>query len=87
MKIGQKVQLRPSYAKWHLENPEIYFNTAGNCYGQYDAEMLLHLMCCFGVPIEGQVDGHGSEGCFHVVWKCVRVSASYYVERKHVWLK
>lgn len=80
--INQKVQLKPSYAKWHLDNPEIY-GFKGALLDLYESETLLHLVCCLGEPVYGKIIAKGNSGCWLVQWKVGNLSAKYYVDRHH----
>lgn len=69
MKIGQKVQLKPSYAKWHLNHQEIYDRPSGLETEQDKAEIeienYMHILCCFGVSITGKII---KQGCDSKTW-------------------
>lgn len=77
--IGDKVQLKPSYAKWHLDNPEIYAYLE-----VYENDTLIHLVCCLGEAVHGDVIQYGNEGCFKVRFEVGDWSTSYYVDSTHV---
>lgn len=80
--INQKVKLKPSLAKWHLDHPEVYeFN--GQFTGNYETDTLIHLICCLGEPIYGKIIREGNSGCWLVKWKIDDLSAQYYVSRHH----
>jgi hypothetical protein len=80
--INQKVQLKQSCAKWHLEHPEIY-GFKGALLDPYETDTLLHLVCCLGEPVYGKVIAKGNSGCWLVKWEIGDLSAQYYVARHH----
>ncbi len=84
MKIGDKVQLKPSYAKWYLNHPDIYVNGYDEVDRFYEKETLMHLMCCLGEPIYGVVTKNGSMRCYGVKWKIGNLSAFYFVTKRNV---
>lgn len=80
-----KVKLKPSYAKWHLDHPEIYeFN--GEVHEAYEVETLLHLMCCMGVPVYGKIlkESKNIPKTYKVKFRVGRLSMSYWVERPNI---
>lgn len=82
MKIGDRVLLKKSYAKWHLDNPEIYF-CGSHVDLDYEDDTLIHLMCCFDVPVIGTVKSYGVE-CWGVEFKVAGLKTFYYVDKKHI---
>ncbi len=84
MKIGQKVILKPSYAKWHLNHPEIYTNGI-SWDKEYEEETLLHLVCCLGEPVYGKVLRYYSDTRTALVkFRVGNITVKYWVERHHV---
>lgn len=81
--INQKVQLKPSYAKWHLDHPEIY-EVNGHMDDKYENDTLIHLICCLGEPVYGTIIRKGNDNCWLVKWKVGNLSTQYYVERHHI---
>lgn len=77
MKIGDKVQLKENYAKWYLNHPEVYESAKG-LDKEYWTETLLHLMCCFKIPIEGRVIDRSDE-YFHVEFRHAKLRMDYWV--------
>lgn len=79
------VRLNPRYARWHLDNPEVYESPSGRVDSEYETETLIHLACCLGEPVYGVVDGVnvcGEEKYYHVYWKLGNLKMDYWVERK-----
>lgn len=82
--INQKVRLKPSCAKWFLNNPEIYVNySTGTMSNNYEIETLIHLICCLGEPVYGKIINHGNSDCWLVKWKIGNLSTQYYTARHH----
>lgn len=84
MKIGDRVQLKKSYAKWHLDHPDIYFfkNVASAC---FDNDTVIHLACCLGEPVHGEIlEVDRYVGSMLVQFKIGTLSMRYWVEEKHV---
>ncbi len=85
--IGRKVRLKQSFAKWHLNHPDIYESARGidPC---YEEETLIHLACCLGEPILGIVAAHSRHSSnyqtYYIQFTLGRLRMSYWVERKHV---
>lgn len=86
LKNGRIIKLKPSYAKWHLDHPEIYFKPDGTIDKLYVSETLLHLTCCLGEPVYGRVIGESrsTKDCWLVKWKIGPFKAEYYVEKDHI---
>lgn len=80
--LGYPVTLNPSYAKWHLDNPEVYGYTLGK-FNEYEDEHQLHLMSVMGVDIPGVIRGLGHD-CYLVEFRCAGLSMKYYCEAKHL---
>jgi hypothetical protein len=78
--IGDRVQLKISYAKWHLDHPEIYGENSES--SSFEEETQLHLVCCLGEPVYGKIIRYGNMDCFHVKWRVGNLSATYYVDPK-----
>lgn len=87
LKIGDKVILKPRYARWYLDNPEIYLVTSTGVYDEeYDTDIQLCMMSCFGVPITGTIKGEGTN-CWRVEFKQGNLRMSSYIDQKNLWLK
>lgn len=82
--INTIVRLKPSYAKWHLDHPEIYGRSPIEMDDSYESDTLLHLTCCLGEPIYGIVTKKGNSGCWKINFYIDQYSANYYVEKHHV---
>lgn len=82
--INQKVKLKSSYAKWHLDHPEIY-EINGKMDELYETDILIHLVCCLGEPVYGRIikASRTMNKCWLVKWKIGNLSTQYYVERHH----
>ena len=78
--INKTVRLKPSYAKWYLDHPDVYEAPSGKMDVEYEQHTLLHLTCCLGEPVYGKVIGIGIDGCVLVKWKVGKFTAEYYVK-------
>ncbi len=84
--IGKQVTLRPSYARWHLDHPELYEGGSGvdEC---YEEETLIHLICCLGEPVYGTIL---AERDFEYTWiyevrfKISNLTMTYWVSARHI---
>lgn len=90
MKIGDIVQLKPSYAKWNLEHQDIYVRPNGvqtkSDILEQDTKNFMHIMSCFGVPVLGKVVTHGFDSkTFGILWHVPTTQkyAFYFVTTKH----
>ncbi len=87
IKIGDIVQLRPSYARWYLEHPEICFSHYNKKEeADFDKSMKLHLTCCLGEPVFGKViqPSRSTENCWLVRWRVGSFEDSYYIGPEHI---
>jgi hypothetical protein len=88
MKLNQKVLLRKSYAKWFLDNPEIYVRPDGTWDEDYENDTLMHLMCCMDIPVQGRIMEVNSfmyePPTYLVAFKVGRLKMSYWVDRSHI---
>lgn len=70
--IGKTVQLKPGYAKWLLEHPDVY-EVAGEIperlLSQYERETKLALCAALGEPIYGVVKSKTALGDFRICFK------------------
>lgn len=79
--IGKTVTMGKRYAKWHLDNPDIY-GAADYEYKEFDTESVMHMLCCMGEPVFGVVIEKGSFGCWLIEYEVAGLKTEYYVERK-----
>ena len=81
--IKTRVKLKRSFAKWYLDNPEIYKYSNGKVSMDYETDTLIHLICCLGEPVYGTIIEKGSHGCWLVKWKIGKFSTEYYASKRH----
>lgn len=89
MKHGTKVRLKESYARWHLDHPDVYWNGVTHTDDCYENETIIHLACCLGEPVHGEVQAIMThfpfmETTYMVKFKVGRYTMTYWVEKKHV---
>jgi hypothetical protein len=83
----QFVQLNPKSARWHLDHPEIYEVPGSRKVDlNYENDTLIHLMCCLGEPVYGEVvtKTHSNPDTWRVKFKIADLEMQYCVEREHV---
>jgi hypothetical protein len=85
MKIGSKVLMKVSDAKWHLDHPEIYQKPSGGMDVFYETEVLIHLMCAIGVPVLGTVIKKSTteKETYLIRFEVANLSTTYYLNKKN----
>lgn len=64
------VKSKESYARWVLDNPELFVRpSTGEIAAEHEPELMAYMLVAMGQPIYGELSGkHGMDNSYHIIW-------------------